>query len=84
LLQAGADVNACNHNTHWGTTPLHAAAHGNQKQVAVLLLAQGADTTLVNLNGRTPLQETTIHNAKAVAKLITDHLSARKGDTDEH
>jgi Ankyrin repeats (3 copies) len=29
LLDAGADVNAVNQNGHWGTTPLHAAAHAN-------------------------------------------------------
>jgi ankyrin repeat protein len=27
LIKAGADVNAHNNNDHWGTTPLHAAAH---------------------------------------------------------
>src|SRR5213083_1435992 len=30
LVKAGADVNAVNQNGHWGTTPLHAAAHANQ------------------------------------------------------
>jgi len=70
LLESGADVNAHNQNTHWGTTPLHAAAHGNQAAVAQLLLAHGGDIRARNLNKRTPLAETTIHNARAVAVLL--------------
>lgn len=70
LLEAGADVSARNQNTHWGTTPLHAAAHGNQAAVVQLLLANGADTRARNLNKRTPLGETTIHNARAAAALL--------------
>jgi ankyrin repeat protein len=70
LLDGGANINEHNTNSHWGTTPLHAAAHGNQKGVAALLIARGADLRAKNLNGRTPLGETTVHNAKAVAKLL--------------
>jgi ankyrin repeat protein len=70
LLEAGADVNARNQNTHWGTTPLHAAAHGNQATVVQLLLAHGADLRAKNLNKRTPLEETTIHKARAAATLL--------------
>ncbi len=72
LLEAGADVNDHNQNSHWGTTPLHAAAHGDRKQVARLLLARGADLRAKNLNGRTPLEETTVHNARAVARLLME------------
>ena len=43
LLDAGADINDQNQNSHWGTTPLHAAAHGNQRAVAELLVTRGAD-----------------------------------------
>jgi ankyrin repeat protein len=70
LLDAGANINDVNTNTHWGTTPLHAAAHGNQKDVAAVLIARGANLRAKNLNGRTPLGETALHNAKAVAKLL--------------
>ena len=73
LLDAGADINAHNQNGHWGTTALHAAAHGDQKQIAALLIARGADLRAKNLHGRTPLGETTVHNAKAVAKLLMEH-----------
>lgn len=70
LLKAGAEVNAQNQNAHWGTTPLHAAAHGNQAAVAQLLIAHGADIRAKNLNRRTPLQETTIHDARAAATVL--------------
>ncbi len=70
LLEAGADVNAENANEHWGTTPLHAAAHANQKKIAELLIAHGANLTARNLNNRTPLDETSFHDAKAVAQIL--------------
>src|SRR5437868_15050908 len=35
LLEHGADLSLENSNTHWGGTPLHAAAHGNQKAVEI-------------------------------------------------
>jgi ankyrin repeat protein len=73
LLGLGAEVNARNQNDHWGTTPLHAAAHANQRAIAELLLAHGADINAVNLNGRTPLQETEFHKARLVANLLRQH-----------
>jgi ankyrin repeat protein len=73
LLAAGADVNAANQNEHWGTTPLHAAAHGNQKAIVDVLLRHGADLAAKNLHGRTPLDETSFHNASAAARLLREH-----------
>lgn len=70
LLDAGADVNAHNQNTHWGTTPLHAAAHANNTAIVRLLLARGADKEAEDSSGKTPLDHTTYHNAKAAAKLL--------------
>ena len=70
LLDSGANVEAQNSNEHWGGTPLHAAAHGNQKAIAELLIAIGANVNAMSCNGRKPLNETTIHNATAVAKLL--------------
>lgn len=72
LLDLGAEINATSHDTHYGGTALHAAAHGNHKEVAALLLERGADRTIVSCNGRTPLQETEIHKATAVAKMLYD------------
>ena len=70
LLDAGADVGAKSRNDHYGDTPLHAAAHGNQKDVVRLLIERGADVNAKNPAGRTPLGETTFHNATAAAKLL--------------
>lgn len=70
LIQLGADVDAESQNDHYGTTPLHAAAHGNQSSVVKVLLAHGARTDIKNLNGRTPFEETALHNATAAAKLL--------------
>ena len=73
LLERGANHEVENENTHWGGTPLHAAAHGNQKAVAELLIRHGADVNAVSFNGRTPLAETAIHNATAVARLLREN-----------
>ena len=70
LLDAGADVNAQDNNGHYGGTPLHTAAHGNQQPGAELLIARGADVNVRSGNGRTPLEETAIHKATAVANLL--------------
>lgn len=73
LLDHGAAVNALNTNEHYGGTPLHAAAHGNQKPTAEVLLRRGADLNLRSSNGRTPLEETELHNASAVRNLLRKH-----------
>jgi ankyrin repeat protein len=70
LLQRGADVADENQNGHWGGTALHAAAHGNQRAVAEVLIKHGADVNKISFKGSTPLQDTFAHNATAVAKLL--------------
>jgi ankyrin repeat protein len=73
LLNAGADVNAHNNNEHWGTTPLHAAAHANQAAIAQMLIEKGADVNARDKEGRTPLNHTEFHKAKAVAKVLQNN-----------
>ena len=73
LIDREADVNAMSVNEHYGGSPLHAAAHGNHKEVAELLIAAGADVNVVSANGRTPLEETEIHKAVKVARLLEGH-----------
>jgi ankyrin repeat protein len=75
LLDAGAEVDAQNEGGHWGGTPLHAAAHANQRAVAELLLAHGADPHAKSCNDRTPMEETAIHKASAVANLLKKHAA---------
>lgn len=70
LLDAGAEVNAHNANDHWGTAPLHAAAHANHATIIELLLERGADPRAVDMNGRTPMEHTTFHKARAAARLL--------------
>jgi ankyrin repeat protein len=70
LLDSGADVNAQSQNGHYGGTPLHAAAHGNSRAVAELLVNRGADVQATSCNGRTPLEETALHNATTVANFL--------------
>ncbi|MCW3053309.1 MAG: ankyrin repeat protein [Chthonomonadales bacterium] len=77
LLNQGADITAQNPgNTHWGGTPLHVTAHANNRPAALLLLQRGADVHSISANGRTPLQETELHKATAVAKLLREHGAA--------
>ena len=76
LLERGASHAVENDNDHWGGTPLHAAAHGNNREAARLLLSHGADPAFRSRNGRTPLEETEIHNATAVARLLRVAISA--------
>jgi ankyrin repeat protein len=73
LLDAGADIHAHNENYHWGTTPLHAAAHGNQKHAVLALIRRGANVNALKANGQgTPLGETKAHNATAAARVLRE------------
>ena len=73
LLAAGADVHVHNNNDHWGTTPLHAAAHANQAKIIQLLIDHGADLSAVDMHGNRPLHHTTFYNARAAAKVLHAH-----------
>lgn len=70
LLKAGAGVNLHSNNEHWGTTPLHAAAHANRAAIAKMLIDNGADVNARDRAGRTPLDHTEFHKAKAAAKVL--------------
>lgn len=52
LIKYNACVNATD---KWAFTPLHEAAQKGRTQLCALLLAHGADPTLKNQEGQTPL-----------------------------
>lgn len=52
LFQAGASVNAMD---LWQFTPLHEAASKSRVEVCSLLLAHGADPTLVNCHSKSAI-----------------------------
>ena len=67
LIQAGADINA--REQLYGNTPLHRMVLANQQQAVLLLLENGADATISNANGKTPLaladENTDFQNSEA-------------------
>ena len=55
----------------WGFTPLHEAAQKGRTQLCALLLAHGADPTLKNQEGQTPLD---LCSAEDVKCLLQDAM----------
>ncbi|HRN78205.1 MAG TPA: ankyrin repeat domain-containing protein [Candidatus Dependentiae bacterium] len=62
LLNAGADINACNED---GCTPLHVAATQGKLNCLKLLLARGASTECVDGENNTPLDMAMAHKQPA-------------------
>jgi ankyrin repeat protein len=58
---------------NYNTTPLHWAAQKNHKEIAELLLANGADVNALNLYGDTPLHFAASAGSYDVAKVLLDH-----------
>ena len=50
----------------WGFTPLHEAAQKGRTQLCSLLLAHGADPSLKNQEGQTPLDLSTAEDVKCL------------------
>jgi cytohesin len=69
-LAAGADVNA--KSEVYGHTPLHNAAWGGYKEIAELLIAEGADVNAKKgvWDGRTPLHLAALEGEKEIAELL--------------
>ena len=57
LIKFNTCVNAVD---KWGFTPLHEAAQKGRTQLCALLLAHGADPSMKNQEGQTPLDLTTV------------------------
>ncbi|XP_072281308.1 poly [ADP-ribose] polymerase tankyrase-2 isoform X2 [Pyxicephalus adspersus] len=63
LIKFNACVNATD---KWAFTPLHEAAQKGRTQLCALLLAHGADPTLKNQEGQTPLDLVTADDVRAL------------------
>ena len=72
-LAAGTDVNAKLAHGQGGITPLHAAAVGGRKEIAELLIAEGADANAKGADGWTPLDWAEETNNKETADLLRKH-----------
>ena len=73
LLDAGADLNALSRNS-LANTALHAATAGRHGDVALLLLARGADDQVADAGGHTP-ERIASENGLAV---VVEAMAARK------
>jgi len=76
FIEEGIDVNTKVH----GCTPLHCAARHGHKEVAELLIAEGADINAKDMRGRTPIDLAINKGRKEIAKL----LASKSGDVSLH
>ena len=68
FLAAGADVNAKTDRDE--LTPLHIVSGHGHKEIAELLIVEGADVNAKSENGVTPLHWAALHGHKEVAELL--------------
>lgn len=74
LIKYNACVNATD---KWAFTPLHEAAQKGRTQLCALLLAHGADPTLKNQEGQTPLDLVTVSDGALLRKSVLLFVAAR-------
>jgi hypothetical protein len=67
LIEKGADVNARNNH---GWTPFHIAAYWNRKDIAKLLLENGANPTVRDSSSKTPKDAAIEAGNEEIAKLV--------------
>jgi ankyrin repeat protein len=70
LLDNGADINAKDQRHTDETTALHRACRVGDSEMVYLLLVYGADMTIENINGQTPLQLAIERSSYEVVKLL--------------
>ncbi|MDB4668894.1 ankyrin repeat domain-containing protein [bacterium] len=63
-----------------GTTPLHGAAFHGHKEVAELLIAEGADVNAKNEDVETPLDRAIQLKEAEIADLLRKHGGKRGGE----
>ena len=74
LLSRGAQVNA----GAGGNTPLHGAVLFNRPEMVSWLLSHGANPSLLDYNGKTPLQLAEENKNEPIAGILRHHASAGK------
>lgn len=70
LIKYNTCVNATD---KWAFTPLHEAAQKGRTQLCALLLAHGADPTMKNQEGQTPLDLATVTTIIIITSIINSH-----------
>ena len=66
-----------------GETPLHIAAHFNSGVAASILIANGANVSAKNGDGKTPLQLALLNESTEAAALLPGHASSPSGTPTE-
>ncbi|KAJ8025370.1 Tankyrase-1 [Holothuria leucospilota] len=74
LINKNTCVNAVD---RWNFTPLHEAAQKGRTQLCALLLAHGADPTMKNQEGQTPLDLATAEDVRALLLDAMPHATAQ-------
>lgn len=74
MLKNGTDINE--KDDEFGATPLHRAITRGHNEIALFLIEQGADTTLQDKEGYTPLHYTAEYGNIIVAKAILEKNTA--------
>ncbi len=72
LLEFGCKVNEFSHPTG-RVTPLHIAAQFGNAEIVEMLLQYGADATLQDEHGDTPLDDAIANEQKNVIELLKNH-----------
>jgi ankyrin repeat protein len=76
LVEAGSKMNPSNHTR--GRTPLHEAVLSGRQENVRLLLAAGADPTIVDKSSLAPLHYAEHWGHEACAKLLREAMVGRK------
>ena len=72
LLDHGADINIKSHRNTGGLTPLHQAVSINHDTEASILIQRGADLTIRDADGLTPLERAKRYKHAKMVKLLSN------------
>jgi ankyrin repeat protein len=78
LLKSASDVQMPSKE---GSSPLHAAALGGHFECVVELICAGANVSVLNLQGQTPLQVAEANQHHHVAHLLREHMQGNSSSS---